>query len=153
MKKAVWLFYLVLLFGCSHSNDAKEVSMNMESVTLSADAVQKNNQVIFTLTVQNHSDAAKKMAFRSGQKYEILVKDQSGEELYKYSKGKMFIQSLDQLVLKPGESRSFEEIWDYNKNNHDIKAGTYHAYFTFLGKWKEDSSYLTAEKEFVIKEN
>ncbi|MFY4774314.1 BsuPI-related putative proteinase inhibitor [Metabacillus sp. RGM 3146] len=126
--------------------------MNMDNVALSADAVQQNHQVVFTLTVQNLSDSKKSMEFRSGQKYEIQVKDSSGEEIYRYSKGKMFIQSLSQLVLEPGESKSYKETWDYFKEGHGLKTGKYQAAFTFLGKWKEDGTYLTADKEFDISE-
>ncbi|GLB58869.1 BsuPI-related putative proteinase inhibitor [Cytobacillus sp. NCCP-133] len=63
--------------------------------------------------------------FPSSQKYEILIYDEKGNPVYSYSKGKVFLQALQTLKLKPDESLIWREQWDYVYNGNRVTEGEY----------------------------
>lgn len=61
----------------------------------------------FTYNVHNSGDAPETLAFSTGQRYEYEI--YKGNELVKrYSDGMSFTQAMEDIVVEPGETVSFE---------------------------------------------
>ena len=122
------LFIPVLLAGAvalacgsrSHSEAAATVapaSRNVQRVEKrapgeirSAFAVSAaDNALHFALNVTNPGKKGIELTFPSGQEYDFTVRDSVGREVYRWGKGRMFTQSLQNKVLDGGETKRFEE--------------------------------------------
>ncbi|WP_449539424.1 BsuPI-related putative proteinase inhibitor [Ferdinandcohnia sp. Marseille-Q9671] len=86
------------------------------------------NEATFTISLKNTSKDTVKVTIPSGQRYEIVVTDKSNQEVYRYSIDKMFIQSIEEMELEPGEEKVWEEPWNYTSNDGSrLAAGEYKA--------------------------
>lgn len=74
-------------------------------VTVSDDSVQ------FTFTVTNAGTEQIEMAFPSGKIADIAV-SKSGQEVWRWSAGRMFTQAIETVMLAPGESFTREMDWE-----------------------------------------
>lgn len=63
----------------------------------------------FALNVTNAGRKGVEFTFPSGQEYEFSVVDSAGREVYRWGKGRMFTQSLQNKMLDGGETMRFEE--------------------------------------------
>jgi len=89
------------------------------------DVEQLENKLQFTIALHNESLKDLTLPFGSGQQFEIVVKNEAGEEVYRYSEGKMFTLALQMIELKAGEKLEWQETWDLESNGQRIPAGTY----------------------------
>jgi len=76
--------------------------------------------VAFTFSVTNTGDAPVDLQFRSGQVADVAVFD-DGEEVWRWSDGRMFTQALQSKTLDPGESMRQQFSWE------EPQPGTYTA--------------------------
>lgn len=67
------------------------------------------NALHFALNVTNPGKKGIELTFPSGQQYDFIVHDSVGREVYRWGKGRMFTQSLQNKVLDGGETQRFEE--------------------------------------------
>ncbi|SDZ74296.1 Immunoglobulin-like domain of spore germination [Thalassobacillus cyri] len=105
------------------SNEGQNtVQEAVSQLAVDATITPESDKVTFSFSMENQGDKAYDLGFSSGQKYEIVVKNEEGEEVYRYSEGQMFTQALETKTIEPGESISFEEVW-----SADIKPGEYDA--------------------------
>lgn len=116
-----------------------------------------DNEATFTISLKNTSDHSVKVTIPSGQKYEIVVTDANGEEVYRYSIDKMFIQSIEEIELKPGEEKVWEEPWEYTSNDGSrLAAGEYKANVFLTASevngQKIETNALNVEESFSIPE-
>ncbi|MCS0542825.1 BsuPI-related putative proteinase inhibitor, partial [Aeromonas veronii] len=86
-----------------------------------------------------------------------IVKDADGKEVYRYSIDKMFIQSIEEMELKPGQEKVWEEPWDYTSNEGTrLAPGEYKAHIFITASevngQKIESNALQAEESFTIPE-
>ncbi|MCC3355560.1 BsuPI-related putative proteinase inhibitor [Bacillus sp. REN16] len=113
------------------------------------------NEATFTISLKNTNDNSVKVTIPGGQKYEIVVTDANGKEVYRYSIDKMFIQSIEEMELKPGEEKVWEEPWDYTSNDGtrlapgEYKATIFSTAFEVNGQEIEEN-VLQAEENFTI---
>jgi len=63
------------------------------------------------LLVENVGEEAMAVWFRSGQAWDIVV-EADGQEIWRWSQGKMFTQVIWSRELRPGEEVSFEAEWE-----------------------------------------
>lgn len=68
-----------------------------------------DNALHFALNVTNAGKKGIELTFPSGQEYDFTVRDSAGREVYRWGKGRMFTQSLQNKVLDGGETKRFEE--------------------------------------------
>ena len=68
-----------------------------------------DNALHFALNVTNPGKKHIELTFPSGQEYDFTVRDSAGREVYRWGKGRMFTQSLQNKVLDGGETKKFEE--------------------------------------------
>ncbi|WP_051353045.1 BsuPI-related putative proteinase inhibitor [Thalassobacillus devorans] len=103
------------------SNEGQDaVQEAVGKLAVDATVTPESDKVTFSFSMENQGDKRYDLGFSSGQKYEIVVKNGEGEEVYRYSKGQMFTQALETKTIAPGESISFEEVW-----SKGVKPGDY----------------------------
>ncbi len=77
------------------------------------------------LRVENLSPTEATLRQTSGQAYDFAVY-QGDTEVWRWSEGTFFIQSLQERVLAPGEILSFSEDWNRrDKKGQPLPAGRY----------------------------
>lgn len=128
-------FTILILAGCGQeqleqgneeetpNQNAQEVSANTAMET-SVEINQQDQTVLFDIKIKNIGEKDYTVTFPSGQYFEIIVKDEDNEEVYKYSEGKMFTQAVETKEIKAGEQLSLHDEWAVNEG---IKSGTYTA--------------------------
>ncbi|WP_026690307.1 BsuPI-related putative proteinase inhibitor [Alteribacter aurantiacus] len=101
-------------------------SVTEYDLTFTLDVEESDGQFHFTMTIDNDTDHDKQIDFASGQKFDILVKDESGTVLYHFAEGMMFTQALVSETIAPGESLVLEETWtadeDISGQTLDVEA-------------------------------
>ncbi|PLR68928.1 MULTISPECIES: BsuPI-related putative proteinase inhibitor [Bacillaceae] len=157
MKKiAAIMFGLLFLVGCGQSSvkdESEEVSGNVETkeVQFTVDVKESQENVQFEMTLRNNTEEEKNFEFRSGQKYDIIVLDKNGAEVYKYSKGRMFTQAIQYVNLLPGKSQTWQETWDLKSNGKKVDPGEYDVTVVLTGK-AEGVKTLQAKEKLTVSE-
>ncbi|MGQ4665581.1 BsuPI-related putative proteinase inhibitor [Metabacillus halosaccharovorans] len=155
-----WILFLIvgvlsLLTGCAseRNGDAEEINQEVEVQEVMSKELEVDFQVIplsketqFIISLTNQSDQLKKLEFHSSQKYEIIVTNDKGEEIFTYSRGKMFSQALETALLKSGENMEWEETWKHDP----LPPGQYKAKVSILS---HKSDNLSLEREWTVPPN
>lgn len=87
---------------------------------------QLGTPILMELIVSNEeSNEPVKLTFYSSQRYDfIIIKE--GEEIWRWSKDKLFAMMLEEIVLAPGESLHYTETWDQMDNKGErVLSGRY----------------------------
>jgi hypothetical protein len=84
------------------------------SFTLSAQrfSYATGEVVPFEMVLRNVSTRPQTLTFRSGQDFEIVVRNQEGQEIWRWSTGRIFTQQIREITFAPGEERRFGAVWD-----------------------------------------
>ena len=72
--------------------------------------------VHISIKITNLSSEAISKYFPSGQKFDIVVMSGSGE-VWRWSKGRMFIMAIQPFLLDPGQSVAYEHIWMQDRSD------------------------------------
>lgn len=100
------------------------------------------NAVHFALIVKNVGGKHAELNFADGQSYDFAVADSAGREVWHWSDGRIFTQSVQNKQLGAGESMRVSEAW----KRHAVAPGRYTAIATL-----KSSNYPTQQRaEFVI---
>lgn len=75
-------------------------------------AYKRGQPVRLTFRVTNTSDKPVRYQFPSGQRFDAFVKNEAGAEIWKWSEGRMFAQSLRAVSLPPGKSLVYTAVWN-----------------------------------------
>ena len=69
-------------------------------------AVYRPGQPIrITFEVFNHTPTPVRFDFASGQRYDLVIEDRQGDEVWRWSAGRMFTMALGQETLGPAKPR------------------------------------------------
>ncbi|MCT8137869.1 hypothetical protein H1D32_08950 [Anaerobacillus sp. CMMVII] len=112
---------LFLSTGCgtnieSIDYDSGDEAMDLKA-TLNIEEVGETMQ--FELTLTNEGDEKVLVQFPSGQQFEITVRDEDQNIVYRYSDGKMFTMAIISKEIKPKEKLVWTDTWE------DAVPGTY----------------------------
>jgi hypothetical protein len=69
------------------------------------------SEVRFALDVKNVGGKHAEIDFPNGQSYDIAVVDSAGREVWRWAKGRLFTQSVQNKQLGGGESMQIAESW------------------------------------------
>ncbi|RXI98317.1 hypothetical protein DS745_18490 [Anaerobacillus alkaliphilus] len=102
-----------LLVGCGTNERSIEYSVGgNDNMTSILNVMKVGNVMRFKLSLTNETDEKVFLQFPSGQQFEIIVKDQSSNVVYKYSEGKMFTMAIVTREMAPGETLVWEDEWN-----------------------------------------
>jgi hypothetical protein len=90
--------------------------------------VKVGDDVKFSFHVTNTSAKRVELRFPSGQTHDITVLDNQGREVWRWSRGRMFTQSMQNKVLGASDTLTFTETW------HPEHAGQYTAVASLLSQ-------------------
>ena len=95
------------------STDAVEKSVKNTSSTLATkfSVAMDGNDVRFRLSVVNATRKSVEVNFASGQAYDFVVVDSVGREVWRWSTGRIFTQSVRNNLLGKGDSINAVETW------------------------------------------
>lgn len=139
--------------------DGEQPGINRKTLATVADCRLENDKVIFDFALANHSSAAKKLQFNSGQQFELIIKNEKNEEVYRYSEGKFFTQAIIYKTIEPGGSLHWQAQWDMrNKEGKAVSAGRYRAEIKIMategkGVKKTEKSQFKTVVEFWLTDN
>ncbi len=74
--------------------------------------VTVRDRVTLALHVTNTIGKRLELSFHSGQTHDFVVLDAAGREVWRWSADRMFTQALQNTLLDPRETISYEERWD-----------------------------------------
>ncbi|GAA0379866.1 hypothetical protein GCM10008968_39610 [Bacillus horti] len=78
---------------------------------------QSGSNILFKLHLENKGTEDVELEFSSSQQYEVTIKDEDGEEVYRHSIDKMFAQALTTVEVKAGETYTWEDELDLNSQS------------------------------------
>lgn len=107
-------------------------------------------KVEFELLIKNNEDTPLYFEFPTSQYFEISVTDPSGQEVYRYSKGRFFLQALQTIKIDPHQTYRKVESWDYIVNGKRAPAGQYTVTATLLPRKLNDKP-LSNQQRIVNK--
>lgn len=73
--------------------------------------VSVGDEVRFDFAVINASKRKLEVNFADGRMHDVVVLDTNGREVWRWSEGKMFTQSMQNRVLRTSDALRFEEAW------------------------------------------
>jgi hypothetical protein len=83
--------------------------------------------------VTNHSKGTVKYEFSSAQEFDVIVTDSSNQEVWTWSKSKVFNPLITNLLLAPTQSREYDIVWrQRDDSDHLVPPGTYTATATLI---------------------
>jgi len=112
----------------SHSNAPSRRHVFVRDTIAASLDVKISDDVKFTFHVTNGSAKRVELRFPSGQTHDLVVLDPVGREVWRWSNGRMFTQSMQNKVLGASDTLTFTETW------HPDRAGTYTAVASLLSQ-------------------
>jgi hypothetical protein len=135
----VRILLCVMLFLFPFSLNGKAgYDRNVDQFQFSVVPIADNEKVKFELLIKNNEESPLHFEFPSSQFYEITVSDQSGQEVYRYSKGRFFLQALQTTKIEPHQTYRKVENWDYKVSGKRVPAGQYTVTATLLPRKLND---------------
>ena len=98
--------------------------------------------VALDLAVANPDAAAVQVTFSSSQRYDFVVLDESGTEVWRWSADRMFSQALSEEEVPAGAVLEYHEVWP------EAVAGT----FRVVASFESTNHPLELTAEFVVPE-
>jgi len=95
----------------------------------------KDGKVVFDFELVNYYIEPKQLQFGSGQQYEIVITNEEGQEVYRYSDDKFFTMALIFKTINPGESLKWQDVWDMtDKEGNKLTSGKYKAEIKIMAR-------------------
>ena len=99
--------------AAASAHDANATTVpSIDTAIAASTRVSVGSGVDFALHVTNLHDHALELRFPSGQTHEFVVIDSAGREVWRWSDGRLFTQSLQTKLLGSRESITFADRWD-----------------------------------------
>lgn len=86
-------------------------SARSEMLASSLDVNVTGGEVRLVFHVTNRTDRKVEITFPTGQRYDFVVLDSAGREVWRWSADRMFTQALQTRLLDPNETLSADERW------------------------------------------
>lgn len=158
---AVLLGSFLLISGCGSAGTKNIAEGNNEEnnsvkeddkLEMTSEILVEDDKVIFKMGLTNNLEEKAEVSFSSGQQYEIVVTNEKGEEVYRYSDGQFFTQAIVSKQINPGESLNWEDKWNFPKDKE--MDGEYKVKLTLLpSKYNNNSiekEQFSVNRSFTI---
>ncbi|MDQ1147118.1 hypothetical protein QE429_003945 [Bacillus sp. SORGH_AS 510] len=83
------------------------------------------------IVLENTGDVPLHFEFPTSQLIEMTITDDSGKEVYDYSKGRYFLQAFQTVSIEPHQTFRRIEKWNYQFKGRRIPPGEYTVHTTF----------------------
>ncbi|CEG26072.1 BsuPI-related putative proteinase inhibitor [Bacillus sp. B-jedd] len=77
------------------------------------------------LKLDNKGTEDVKLEFPTSQFYDAVVLDESGSEVYSFSKGRYYLQAFQTVTVPAGGTKEWKESWNYTGDGIRVPGGTY----------------------------
>jgi hypothetical protein len=138
IKPALLAVMLAFISGCGASlnsdgvnetsgsviNGQGDESIQMDLKT-TVDAIQEENSLHIDIHFANQGDKPLELFFASGQQFEIIITNEKGEEVYRYSDDRMFTMALQFITLQAGEAFQWQDEWNLRHDGQAVPSGLY----------------------------
>lgn len=140
----------VLAFACGPRASAGDSAVAIHATharaasgpaLISTLAVAVKNGVAMDFRVMNTGTKRLEVNFPSGQTHEVIVVDSLGHEVWRWSNGRMFTQSLQNRVLHASDTLDYDAVW------RNAPAGKYTAIATLAS----ENFPMEQRAEFVVR--
>ena len=115
--------------------------MTDTSLAASAKVAVSPTGVKFALQVTNLAPHAMEVSFGNGQTHDFVVLDTLGREVWRWSTGRMFTQSVQNREVDANETLSFGEGW---------KPNGLHGKYTALAMLRSSNHPVEERVDFVL---
>lgn len=87
----------------------------------------RGEEARITLIKTNATGSPITLRYRTGQRFDFVARRTvDGREVWRWSRGRSFIQAIAEVTLRPGESQIFRARWDQIDNlGRPVEPGTY----------------------------
>jgi len=126
--------------GAIRTSRARSSAPNGPALVSTLHIVVKNG-VAMDFRVMNAGTKRLEVNFPSGQTHEVVVVDSLGREVFRWSKGRMFTQSLQNKVLHASDTLDYDAVW------RNAPAGKYTAIATLAS----ENFPMEQRAEFVVR--
>ena len=140
-----FLCIILFLFPFSLKGEANNGEDN-HRFQFSIIPIAGNDSVQFEILIKNEGDEPLSLEFPSSQFYEISVTDPSGLEVYRYSRGRFFLQALQTIKIDPHQTFRKIESWNYQVNGERVPAGQYTVTASLLSRKLNDQSLSNKQR-------
>jgi hypothetical protein len=126
--------------GAIRTSRARSSAPNGPALVSTLNVVVKNG-VAMDFHVMNAGTKRLEVNFPSGQTHEVVVVDSLGRVVFRWSKGRMFTQSLQNKVLHASDTLDYDAVWQ------NAPAGKYTAIATLAS----ENFPMEQRAEFVVR--
>ena len=126
--------------GAIRTSRARSSAPNGPALVSTLNVVVKNG-VAMDFRVMNAGTKRLEVNFPSGQTHEVVVVDSLGRVVFRWSKGRMFTQSLQNKVLHASDTLDYDAVWQ------NAPAGKYTAIATLAS----ENFPMEQRAEFVVR--
>jgi hypothetical protein len=113
---------IILVLPNIANADGKDVS---SMISLDVRLTPLANQLEIEFIVQNKSDENIQLEFPTSKMYDFSIFDENRKEVFRFSKGKFYLQAFQYVNIKSGEEKTWKMSWDYRNHGKRIKPGNY----------------------------
>jgi hypothetical protein len=116
--------------GVKRMNERQLPAQSQLTIKIQTDktSYKLGEPVKISLSVTNPSEQEMIIRFNSGQYYDFWVQ-KDGKEVWRWSRGKAFIQAFTSITLKAGETKTFSDTWKQLTNDGEQTAPGAYAVF------------------------
>lgn len=91
--------------------------------------------IAVTISIKNTASTAVSVVFPSGQRYDVIARRPRGDEVWRWSHDRAFIQVVQTVALNPGEELTYRVTWDQRDlQGRQVDPGVYELVAVFLGQ-------------------
>jgi hypothetical protein len=126
--------------GTVHAARAR--ASNGPALTSTLAVADNSNGVTLDFRVVNSGSKRLEVNFPNGQTHDVVVVDSLGNEVWRWSKGRMFTQSLQNKVLHQSDTLDYDALW------RNAPAGKYTAIATLAS----ENFPVEQRTEFVVRQ-
>jgi hypothetical protein len=76
--------------------------------------------VSITFKARNKDAAKAKISFASGQQFDVIIKNNEGEDVWQLSLHMSYSQSETSITINPGKTKTFDTQWDQRDDNGEL---------------------------------
>ena len=97
------------------------------SITLDRDTGPSVPVMTARLSLRNATDKPVRLAFSSGQRYDLELKNERGDVVYRWSEGRAFTMELGEEIIESGERNYVVTVRLADKEGKPLAQGKYTA--------------------------